>query len=115
METCTEPRSQSRIEAIVTAWRRTKNITHLLRQINLAYIDSASYLIAEVMAAEIYLEHEASAGRDSACFFGSSTYSDADNLLYWGSPNDHSIFLINVQPPVTVRIDTAEPFPGDPN
>lgn len=44
---CPEPRNQAKIEANLNAWRKTRNITRPLRQINITEFDSPAYLAME--------------------------------------------------------------------
>lgn len=53
--TCKEPGNQARIEANLTAWRKSRGIDRPLRHVNLADINAPFYLIAEAKSAEIYL------------------------------------------------------------
>lgn len=74
--TCKEPRNQGKIEANLKAWLKSRGIDLPLKHVNLADVNAPSYLIAEVMAAEIYLEHvTGSNNNNNGSFSGSMTNS----------------------------------------
>lgn len=60
-------------------WRKSKQIKKPLREINLATISSSSYVIAEEMSAEIFLEH-CKASTQQTNFFESFTVDAKDQL-----------------------------------
>lgn len=57
ISTCPKPKNQDRIEANLLSWRKSKQIKKPLRELNLASISSSSYVISEVITAEIFLGH----------------------------------------------------------